>query len=81
MGLITLGIVLLVLALLFTLLKPQTLRKVLPGWEWIEARMWDSKLCGELLLSIKGIAKYEESYLEWLKNSKYSKVGDSNASK
>lgn len=43
--------------------------------------MWDSKLCGELLLSIKGIAKYEESYLEWLKNSKYSKVGDSNASK
>ena len=63
--------ILLVIGVSFTVLKPPQLRKFYPGWEFIEAKMWNSTFLRQLLLVTVGRKGYDERYAEWVENSKY----------
>ena len=66
-------IILIIIGISLAALKPKQLRKIYPGWEYIESRMWDNELCRKLLMALKGPEYYEKAHKEWLENSKYGR--------
>jgi len=57
--------------IIFIVLHPTKLRQMYPGWEFIEAKMWNSTFLRQFLLVIVGRKGYDERYAEWVENSKY----------
>lgn len=52
----------------FLLLPPKVLRKIYPGWAWLEAKMWRSEFFNNLLKGIIGQERYKKHEQEWLKS-------------
>jgi len=52
-SLVILG-VLLVVSVSFLVIPPKRLRKIYPGWIWLESRMWGNRICNWLLMRLVG---------------------------
>ena len=70
MGLLVLAFVSIFIGVSFLYLSESQLRRIYPGWSWVESKMWASAWCNNTLLKLVGSAEYQVRKEAWLSSKK-----------